>query len=190
MNCATQSGVGHDVGLLEPAQAARVAEAEPPKGRAARRSTTPPAPWVVERQGGATLGRFRLRDPGGLLRWLEQPDVVSYPDWVAQFTVGLAVLVFLEVPTPSERVRAIEAGRIATVLRPAIERAALPGPDLRVTGPAFTGAFDAWVEELARRWEAPAQTCRVRARAGVRERQARISPEADPSRRCTMRTCR
>ena len=111
---------------------------------------------VVERQGGGTLGRFRLRDPGGLLRWFEQPDAVSYPDWVAQFTVGLAVLAFLEVPAQSERVRAIEARQIATVLRPAIERATLPGPDLRVTGPAFTGAFDTWVEQLARRWEAPA----------------------------------
>ena len=53
---------------------------------------------VVERQGGATLGRFRLRDPSVLLRWLDQPDVVSYPDWVAQFAVGVGVLALLEEP--------------------------------------------------------------------------------------------
>jgi hypothetical protein len=35
-----------------------------------------------------------------------------------------------------------------------IERAGLPGPDLRATGPAFAGAFDAWVDQLAGRLEA------------------------------------
>jgi len=109
---------------------------------------------VVERQGGGTLGRFRLRDPSGLLRWLDQPDVVSYPDWVAQFAVGVGVLALLEEPAPSERVRAIEARRVVTSLRSAIERAGLPGPDLTATGAAFAAAFDTWVGSLADRWEA------------------------------------
>jgi hypothetical protein len=111
---------------------------------------------VVERQGGSSLGRFRLRDPSGLLRWLDQPNVVSYPDWVAQFAVGTGVLALLGASAQSERVRAIEARRVVTGLRAAIERADLPGPDLAATGTAFAEAFDAWVESLATRWEAAA----------------------------------
>ena len=64
---------------------------------------------VVERLGTGTVGRFRLRDRPGLLRWLDMPDSVEYPDWVAQFTVGLRVSAFLDADPSSPRVRAIEA---------------------------------------------------------------------------------
>ena len=67
---------------------------------------------------------------------------------------GLAVSAFQVTDMPSPRVRAIEARQVATKLRPSIERAGLSGPDLRVTGPAFAGAFDAWVDQLAGRLEA------------------------------------
>jgi hypothetical protein len=106
---------------------------------------------VVERLGLDTLGRFRLRDRGGLLRWLDLPASVDYPDWVARFTMGLAAAAFLDAAMLSPRVRAIEARDVVTRLRPSIERSGLPGPDLRVTGPAFGGAFDAWVSQLADR---------------------------------------
>jgi hypothetical protein len=108
---------------------------------------------VVERRGIGTVGRFRLRDRRGLLRWLDLPASIDYPDWVAQYTIGLAVSAFLDTDPPSPRVRAIEAREVVTRLRPPIERAGLPGPDLRVTGPAFGGAFDAWVDQLAGRLE-------------------------------------
>ena len=78
---------------------------------------------VVERLGTGAVGRFRLRDRHGLLHWLGMPDAAEYPDWVAQFTVGLGVLASLGAPAQSERVRAIELRRVATGLRPAIERA-------------------------------------------------------------------
>ena len=109
---------------------------------------------VVERLGPGTIGRFRLRDRSGLLRWLGMPDSAEYPDWVAQFTVGLHVSEFLDGDPSSPRVRAIEARAIVTGLRSSIERADLPGPDLRVTGPAFAKEFDAWVDRLAGRLEA------------------------------------
>jgi hypothetical protein len=51
-------------------------------------------------------------------------------------------------------VRAIEARAIVTELRGSIERADLPGPDFRVTGPAFAEEFDTWVGQLAGRLEA------------------------------------
>ena len=108
---------------------------------------------VVERLGIGAVGRFRLRDRRGLLRWLDLPASVDYPDWVARFTIGLAVAAFLDADTPSPRVRAIEAREVVTRLRPSIEQAGLPGPDLRVTGPAFAGAFAAWVDQLAGRLE-------------------------------------
>lgn len=104
---------------------------------------------VVERRGPGTVGRFRLRDRPSLLRWLGMPDSVEYPDWVAQFTVGLHVSAFLDADPSSPRVRAIEARATVTGLRPSIERADLPGPDLRVTGPAFAEEFDEWVDQLA-----------------------------------------
>jgi hypothetical protein len=109
---------------------------------------------VVERLGIGTVGRFRLRDRRGLLRWLDVPSSVEYPDWVAQFTVGLRVSAFLDADPSSPRVRAIEARAIVTGLRPSIERADLPGPDVRVTGPAFAEEFDTWVDQLAGRLEA------------------------------------
>ncbi len=104
---------------------------------------------VVERLGLGAVGRFRLRDRLGLLRWLGLPASVDYPDWVARYTVGLAVSAFLGTDTPLPRVRAIEMRQVVTRLRPSIEQAGLPGPDLRVTGPAFAGAFDAWVDRFA-----------------------------------------
>jgi hypothetical protein len=107
---------------------------------------------VVERLGPSTVGRFRLRDRPGLLRWLGLPDSVEYPDWVAQFTVGLRVSTFLDADPSSPRVRAIEARAIVTGLRSSIERAGLTGPDLRVTGPAFAEEFDTWVGLLAGRF--------------------------------------
>jgi hypothetical protein len=108
---------------------------------------------VVERLGLGAVGRFRLRDRHGLLRWLDLLDSIDYPDWVARYTIGLAVSAFLGTTTLSPRVRAIEAREVVTRLRPAIERAGLQGPDLRVTGPAFGEAFDAWVDQLAGRLE-------------------------------------
>jgi len=122
---------------------------------------------VVERLGPGTVGRFRLRDRRGLLRWLDVPSSVEYPDWVAQFTVGLRVSAFLDADPSSPRVRAIEARAIVTGLRPSIERADLPGPDLRVTGPAFAEEFDGWVDQLAGGLEAVgARDARA---AGVRQ---------------------
>jgi hypothetical protein len=109
---------------------------------------------VVERLGLGAVGHFRLRDRRGLLRWLDLPDPVEYPDWVARYTIGLSVSAFQDIDTPSPRVRAIEAREVVTRLRPSIERAGLPGPDLRATGPAFAGAFDVWVDQLAGRLEA------------------------------------
>jgi hypothetical protein len=109
---------------------------------------------AVERLGSGTVGRFRLCDRPGLLRWLDMPPSVVYPDWVAEFTVGLRVTAFRDAELPSPRVRAIEARAIVTGLRPAIERANVPGPDVRVTGPAFADAFDTWVDRLADRLEA------------------------------------
>ena len=106
---------------------------------------------VVERLGPGTVGRFRLRDRPGLLRWLGMPDAVEYPDWVAQFAVGLRVSTFLDADPSSPRVRAIEARAVVTGHRSSIERAGLPGPDLRVTGPAFAEEFDRWVDRLAGR---------------------------------------
>jgi hypothetical protein len=81
-------------------------------------------------------------------------DSVEFPDWVAQFTVGLRIATFLDADPLSPRVRAIEARAVATGLRSSIERADLPGPDLRVTGPAFAEEFDTWVDHLAGRLEA------------------------------------
>jgi hypothetical protein len=109
---------------------------------------------VVERLGPGVLGRFRLRDGRGLLRWLGLPAIVDYPDWVARYTIGLAASAFIGGDMPSPRVRAIEARGVVTRLRWSIERAGVPGPDLRATGPAFADAFDAWVNQLAGTLEA------------------------------------
>jgi hypothetical protein len=109
---------------------------------------------VVERLGPGAVGRFRLRDRGSLLRWLDVPHSIEYPDWVSRYAIGLAVSAFQVTDMGSPRVRAIEAREVVTRLRPSIERAGLPGPDLRATGPAFAGAFDAWVDQLAGRLEA------------------------------------
>ncbi len=104
---------------------------------------------VVERLGSPTLGRYRLRDPGSLLRWLDLTATAAYPDWVARYTVCLGVAAFTHLPTASARVRAVEAREVARSLLPSVERAALPGPDLRITGPAFATEFDRWTETLA-----------------------------------------
>ncbi len=109
---------------------------------------------VVERLGPGVLGRFRLRDGRGLLRWLGLPAIVDYPDWVARYTIGLAASAFVGGDMPSPRVRAIEAREVVTRLRWSIERAGVPGPDLRATGPAFADAFDVWVDHLAGTLEA------------------------------------
>jgi hypothetical protein len=102
----------------------------------------------VERLATGAVGRFRLRDRHGLLHWLGMPDGgVSRLGGAVHRRPG--VLASLGAPAQSERVRAIELRRVATGLRPAIERADLTGPDLRVTGPAFAEAFDAWVDKLA-----------------------------------------
>ncbi len=108
---------------------------------------------VVERRPTGSMGRFRLRDEAGLLRWLDLPASIEYPDWVARLSVGRGVLAFLDLPAQSERVRAIEARQVVVGLRTAIERSGDAGPDMRVTGPAFVEAFDAWVTALAGRWE-------------------------------------
>jgi len=110
---------------------------------------------VVERLGIGAVGRFRLRDRRGLLRWLDLPASVDYPDEVARYTIDLGVAAFLDTTTPSPRVQAIEAREVVTRLRPSIKGAGLLGQDLRVTGPAFAGAFDAWVDQLAGRLEHP-----------------------------------
>ena len=107
---------------------------------------------VVVRLATGSSGRYRLRDAPALLRWLDVSGPVDYPDWVAEFTVGLGIMHVADEPRGSERVRAIEERQVVAGLQSSIDQSGIGGPDLRVMGPAFAGAFDAWVDSLAERW--------------------------------------
>jgi len=107
---------------------------------------------VVERLATGSSGRYCLRDAPALLKWLDVSGPVDYPDWVAEFTVGLGIMHVADEPRDSERVRAIEMRQVVAGLQSSIDQSGIGGPDLRVMGPAFAGAFDAWVDLLAERW--------------------------------------
>jgi hypothetical protein len=107
---------------------------------------------VVERQSAGAVPRYALRDRRTLLRWLSLRGDVAYRDWVSEFSIGLQLAGFQARSWSSRLVMAIEARALVAVLRPAIEQAELPPPDLSATGPDFALAFDAWVAQLASRW--------------------------------------
>jgi hypothetical protein len=94
---------------------------------------------VVERLGPSSVGHFRLRDRPGSSAGSDADSWTIPTGW----RCSRSALACPPSWTPSCRAACRPSGaRDVTELRPWIERADLPGPDLRVTGPAFAGEFD------------------------------------------------
>lgn len=92
--------------------------------------------------------RVRLASESPLRAWLLPRPTVAI-DWTSRWKIALHSLRVVEATEQaSPAVRAVEGRASVAALLPAIADAALPRPDISAVGPAFAGAYDAWVSAI------------------------------------------
>ncbi len=105
---------------------------------------------IVEVGRTQNRDRVSLPEASPFRSWLALPRARAPLDWVARWHVALATAALLDTTeAASEQVRLVEARASVERLAAEIARARLPRPDLARVGPAFLGAYDEWVEEIA-----------------------------------------
>jgi DNA-binding transcriptional ArsR family regulator len=109
---------------------------------------------LVTAQPVANERRFTVPPKVAILPGLRPP--VPQTDWVASFSVALAVLRFASPHDMSTTVRAIEARRLISSLAGRISTAGMPMPSMDSDGEEFAMAFDRWIARLVDWLRAPA----------------------------------
>ncbi len=106
---------------------------------------------VVEIDRVGNEDRIRLAPRAPLRSWLLPEPIAPFIDWPSRWRVLVATLRLLdETAGATAAVRAVEARAGLESLRPLLNGAALPVPDMAAVGPAFSLVFDSWAQELER----------------------------------------